>query len=102
MLNDIGVARSQKAKVAPFEREGPRKRARSKQVRCERGELFAYDGVVYIGSIVDNGQAARAFDAAGAALGKFNNCRAAFFAISEAYLAEPVRGMEKRRSEGAG
>jgi hypothetical protein len=64
-----------------------RRRTRSRKSDCEKQELFAYDGLTYIGRIVAKDKSARAFNAAGASIGKFSSTGAAFSAISEAYLS---------------
>jgi hypothetical protein len=64
-----------------------RKRTRSRTSSAEKQELFAYDGTTCIGRIVSKGKSARAFNAAGALIGKFSSSGPAFRAISEAYLS---------------
>jgi hypothetical protein len=41
-----------------------RKHTRSRKSHSEKQELFAYDGLTYIGRIVAKGKSARAFNAA--------------------------------------
>jgi hypothetical protein len=63
------------------------KRTRSKRPDDEKHELFAYAGLICIGRIVAKNQSAKAFNAAGALIGKFSSSGIAFRAISEAYLS---------------
>jgi hypothetical protein len=78
-----------------------RKRTRSRTSSAENQELFAYDGTKCIGRIVRKGKSARAFNAAGALIGKFSSSGTAFRAISEAYLsankARPAAPANERR-----
>jgi hypothetical protein len=76
-------------------RKHTRQRGNSRQKR----ELFAYDGVAFIGRIFENGRRVRAFNAADRSLGKFPSILAAFRAISDAHLMEIRSGTEGRQQE---
>jgi hypothetical protein len=80
-----------------------RRRTRSRKSDCEKQELFAYNGLTYIGRIAVKGKSARAFNAAGASIGKFSSSGVAFRAISEAYLsankARPAAPATERNSQ---